>query len=73
MRYILDRMEGCMAVLEREDGAFLDVSRQDLPADVKEGDVLYEQKGRYIKNLSETEERSVRIQQKMQAIWKRKE
>jgi hypothetical protein len=40
MRVIIDRFEGDFAVCEKEDRIMLNVKRDKLPADVKEGDVL---------------------------------
>lgn len=38
--YILDRFEGDVVVLEAPDGAFVKVSRGQLPADAREGDLF---------------------------------
>ena len=40
MRVIIDRFEGDFAVCEKEYRIMLNVKRDKLPADVKEGDVL---------------------------------
>lgn len=40
LMYSIDRFEGECAVLEKEDGTFLDVLRKFLPENAKEGDCL---------------------------------
>ena len=40
MNYSIDRFEGECAVLEKEDGTFLNVLRKFLPQEAKEGDML---------------------------------
>jgi len=40
MRLIVDRFEGDFAVCENENKEMINVCRSELPADVKEGDVL---------------------------------
>ena len=45
--YILDRIEGDVAVLETPDGGFVKASRSQLPADAREGDLLLQQAGRF--------------------------
>ncbi|MBP2639846.1 MAG: hypothetical protein H6Q66_797 [Firmicutes bacterium] len=38
--YIIDRFEGGLAVLEREDCSTFNIPREQLPAEAKEGDVI---------------------------------
>lgn len=40
MNYSIDRFEGECAVIEKEDGTFLDVLRKFLPENAKEGDLI---------------------------------
>ena len=40
MRVIIDRFEGDFAVCEKEDRTMLNVKREKLPPDAKEGDAL---------------------------------
>lgn len=40
MRVIIDRFEGDFAVCEKEDRTMLNIKRNKLPANAKEGDVL---------------------------------
>lgn len=64
MKFILDRIEGEIAVVELDTEEMLDIPLQLLPKEVKEGDVLE------IKILiEETEERKKRIFQKFQSLF----
>ena len=40
MNFSIDRFEGECAVLEKEDGTFLNVLKEFLPENAKEGDVI---------------------------------
>lgn len=45
-RYIIDRIEGSLAVLEREDDEFITMPIDDLPAGSKQHDCLECRQGR---------------------------
>ncbi len=47
MKYVIDRFEGGIAVLEDENGRFSDVDRTKLPKNAGEGDVIGEKNGEY--------------------------
>ena len=40
MKYIIDRIEGSIAVCELPSGLFAEIPVEALPADVKEGDTI---------------------------------
>ena len=40
MRIVIDRIEEDIAIVEKEDGSFLHMSKNLIPSDAKEGDVL---------------------------------
>ncbi len=67
--YIVDRIEGVYVVCEKEDKSFVDLDKALFPDDVKTGDVVYEEKGRFIINKEETKKRSDRIRQLMNELW----
>ncbi|HEX2938786.1 MAG TPA: DUF3006 domain-containing protein [Ruminiclostridium sp.] len=46
--YVLDRFEGEYAILEDNSGRMFDVLREELPLDLKEGDVLHENAGEFV-------------------------
>ncbi len=67
--YTIDRFEGDIALLEQQDRNMLEVPRHLLPANAKEGDCLSFDGERYVLNEAETQQRSKRIQKKMDALW----
>ncbi len=67
--YIVDRIEGPFVVCEREDKSFVDLKKSLFPDNVKTGDVVYEENGRYLINQKETEKRSKRIGKLMDSLW----
>ncbi len=69
MKVILDRFEGEYAVCEKEDRTMMDVLVKDLPAGVKEGDVLVIEEGSIIIESSETEKRKENINKLMDKLW----
>ena len=48
----------------------LDVKKEDLPENVKEGDILDKINGKYTLNKEKTLETKNRIKDKMQKLWK---
>ena len=48
MRLIIDRVEGDFAVCETEDMSVINIPTAEIPFDVKEGNVLIFQNGKYI-------------------------
>lgn len=56
-RYIVDRIEGEMAVLEREDRSFEDVPLSELPAGVQRHDCLTHDDGTWSIDRARTAER----------------
>lgn len=40
MRIVIDRIESDMAIVEKEDGSFVQMPKSLIPLDAKEGDVL---------------------------------
>lgn len=70
-KYTVDRFEGDMAVLEnRNTGEMLNVSRNDLPQEVKEGTILKINNNKYEIDLEEQKIVEDRIKDKMNKLWK---
>lgn len=65
MRYIVDRIEGGVAVLERDDLAFEDVSLSELPEGTAQHDCLELEAGTWRIDRERTEERKRTIAEKM--------
>ena len=61
--YVLDRYEGSYAVLTDSFGKTYDVLRDELPNDVREGDLLTENEGIYIYDEKLTAEKREKLQQ----------
>lgn len=65
MRYIVDRIEGGVAVLERDDLAFEDVPLSKLPEGTAQHDCLEYEGGAWRIDRERTEERKRAIAEKM--------
>ena len=70
-KYIVDRVEGDFAVLEKESGGTIDVPKKDIP-DAKEGDVLILENGIYKVSLEETQRRKELIAEKMRKLFEKR-
>ena len=70
-KFTVDRFEGDMAVLENRDtGEMFNVSRNDLPQEVKEGTILKINNNKYEVDLGEQKIVEDRIKDKMNKLWK---
>ena len=69
-KYIVDRFEGEIAVLEKEDGGCIEVSKEVLNG-AREGDVLLFENGTYKILPEETALRKKRIEEKMKKLFKK--
>lgn len=64
----VDGLEGDLARIEHESGETSDIALADLPAGVKEGDILREVDGKLEINHAETGRRSEKAQAKLDAL-----
>lgn len=70
VEYTLDRFEGNFAICEnRQTAEFTNISKDELPDELKEGDIFKEINGKYFIDKSKTEEISKRIENKMNNLW----
>ena len=60
-KYILDRIEADVAILETEKGEFLNISSSLLPDNTNEGDVILFDNDEYTILSDETDKRNKRI------------
>lgn len=60
-KYILDRIEADVAILETEKGEFLNISSSLLPDNTNEGDIILFDNGEYTILSDETDKRKKRI------------
>lgn len=70
MKYVVDRFEGEYAVCEDENRKMLDIKKNKLPEDVKEGDSIVEKDGIYTIDKNKTKNDSERIKKKMDDLFK---
>ena len=69
--YVIDRFEGNIAVCEeRKTGKKKEILKEELPEGVKEGSILKEENGKYVKIEKEQEKVESRIKDKMNKLWK---
>ena len=70
MRYIIDRIEGNIAVCEDENGNFVEIDILSLPDNIKEGDCVKFENSKFILDEKYAEERRKNIRKKMNNLWK---
>ncbi len=63
MTYVVDRIEGEVAVLQDEKEELHIVPLKELPSPLHRGDVIHGQKGAYTVDVEQTQKRRSRIQQ----------
>ncbi len=68
MKYTVDRIEAGIAVLEAENGSFINVPRKQLPDDIRDGSILLSQNGSFIKDISSEEKRRAQMYEKQQRL-----
>ena len=69
MRYIIDRIEGGLAVCEREDGGFEDIPLCQLPEGVREGSVLVLQDGAWTLDAQAENERRKMLFERQEGLF----
>ncbi|MER2081720.1 MAG: DUF3006 domain-containing protein [Ruminococcus sp.] len=68
-KFIVDRIEGDKAVLECENGTFVEMEVASLPKNLKEGDVIRFKANSCFLNADETERRRQKIQRLMEQVF----
>jgi hypothetical protein len=69
MKYVIDRIEGTIAVCEGEDGKMVEITKTRLPNGAREGSaILIDDDGKI--SLADNTVMEKRIAEKMKAIWK---
>ncbi|GAA0120801.1 MAG: DUF3006 domain-containing protein [Clostridium argentinense] len=69
MKLIIDRFEGEFAVCENEEGKMINISRNKLPKEAKEGDVIIIEKEKVYIDVEETERLKREIEELVKDIW----
>ena len=68
--YTVERFEENIVVLEdRKTQKMLNIEKNKLPNKIKEGDIIKEINGKFLKDEEKTEEVSERIKNKMDDLW----
>ena len=66
--FCVDRFEG--NIENKENSNMINISRNDLPNDVHEGDIIKKINGKYIVDKQRTMDEKNRIKDKMDNLWK---
>jgi hypothetical protein len=69
MKVVIDRFEGDYAVCEKESREMIDIKRDRLPIEAKEGDVLHIQDDKIVIDVNETEKRKKDIEELTKDLW----
>ena len=68
--FSVDRLEGNIVVLEnRENGEKIEIEKNKLPSNLKEGDILKCVNGKYSLEKEKTQNETERIKNKMNKLW----
>ena len=68
---VIDRFEENTAICEdRKTGKIIEISKENIEENVKEGDVIKKVEGIYKKDIEKQEEIEKRVEEKMNKIWK---
>lgn len=69
MKVVIDRFEGDYAVCEKENREMIDIKREGIPKEAKEGDVLDIKGDKIIIDVNETERRKKEIEELTKDLW----
>ena len=69
MKYIIDRLEEGIAVCENELKKLISIPKDLLPDGLKEGNVLEEQEGRFLRDEQGTEARRKEMRKKLMDLF----
>lgn len=69
MKLIIDRFEGGFAVCETETKEFINIPKEDIPSEAKEGDVVVQNEHGYQIDTQETDDRKNRINKKLRNLF----
>jgi hypothetical protein len=70
MKVTIDRFEGDFAVCEKPDRTMINIKKEKLPAEAKEGDVLVIEGDKIQIDAGGTAKRKKRIENLMNDLWK---
>lgn len=67
--YIVDRVEGDYAILETESSTLINVNKNDIIGEVKEGDLLVKKNNIYYIDKEKNQLRKKKINDIMKGLW----
>jgi hypothetical protein len=70
MKVTIDRFEGEFAVCEQEDRTMINILKENIPPEAKEGDILIIEEDSISIDITGTAERKKRINRLMDDLWK---
>ena len=70
MKVTIDRFEGEVAVCENDDRTMINIRREKIPQEAKEGDILILEGDSITLDTTSTVERKKRIDNLMDDLWK---
>lgn len=69
MFYIVDRIEGSIIVVEDQDGNIINLNKNKVNGQIKEGDCLREENEKFFLDREKTKERKIKIEKLMKGMW----
>jgi len=69
MFYIVDRIEENIIVLQDENGHMINLNKNSVDENVKEGDCLKKENNKFLFDMEETKKRKMRINKLMKGMW----
>lgn len=69
MQLVIDRFEGNFVVCEDENKNIVNIKKEDIPKEVKEGDILVEKNGKYVIDYVKIKDRKKYIEDLTKDLW----
>ena len=69
MFYIVDRIEESIIVVEDQNGNIINLNKNEVNGQIKEGDCLGEENKKFFLDIEKTKEREIKIEKLMKGMW----
>ena len=69
MFYIVDRIEKNIIVVEDQNGNIINLNKNKVNGQIKEGDCLREENEKFFLDTEKTKERKIKIEKLMKGMW----
>ena len=66
---IIERMEEDIVIIELEDGKHIEVSKNNFPENIKEGDFVFESEDNYFVDVDKTANLREKITELQSSLW----